>query len=109
MARTKLEKKSCFFLKMESWIGPLIVVESSCRMVATQSFDGTKHQTFNTFQTKPYYKSVPQQLFSFKSRVGEPPSIQAFISEVIQPHDWRAWKFDEARNMESDGLVEHGP
>ena len=63
-------------------------------------------QTYNTHQVKPFYRDINNNMKELKSENdhGQPP-YTVHITEVIEPNDPRAWKFDEPIKKEIEGLI----
>lgn len=103
------EKVLIYSETSKTWIGPYIVIDCTGRIVTVKTHDNSFRQTFNAYQVKPYYRDDYTVNFSqFKSGCDEALLFFTFITEVIQPHDPRAWKFSDAINKEIRGLIERG-
>ena len=97
--------------KEKKWIGPYIVVDSTGRQVTIRNTEGTKIQMFNAFQIKPYYRTFHDNIYHFKSDNDALQTLYTtLITEVIEPKDARAWKFDKPIQKEIKGLLKrkHG-
>ena len=54
---------------------------------------------FSTHQVEPYFRKTFENLFNLQSWDDfNTKTYSEMITEVIEPHDLRAWKFDEAKN-----------
>ena len=94
----------------KKWLGPYIVVDCTGRQVTISSADGTRRQMFNAFQIKPYHRpfkeKVIQNLYCFQSGEDAMKALYTtLITEVIEPNDPRAWKFDKPIQKEIEGLL----
>ena len=95
--------------KEKKWLGPFIVVDCTGRLVTVRSLDGKSRQAFNAFQVKPYYKDTnfEANLKCFKTNDENMSPHDVQITEVIEPYDPRASKFEEPIKKEIEGLVKN--
>lgn len=88
-------------------IGAFIFIDVKGRMITVQSIDKIKRKRFNAFQIKLYYRTINYSINKFKTNVISPPPFQVYLTEVIEPRDPRAWKFNNAKLKELDGLIKN--
>ena len=90
----------------KEWLGPLIVVDSTGRMITAYNPQTKLRQPYNTHQVKPFYRDINNNMKELKSKNDHgPPPYTLHITEVIEPNDSRAWKFDEPIKKEIEGLI----
>ena len=93
----------------KQWTGPFIVVDCTGRQVTIKTPDNSMRQMYSTFQIKPYYRDIQENLTFFSSKKNDKyDTYSVHLTEVIEPQDPRAWKFDEAKKKEIEGLIKRG-
>lgn len=87
------------------WLGPFLGVDATGRTITVQTPDGTKIQTFNAVQIRPYCQAVNFSLKYFEAETNKTPLFQTYLTRVILPRAPRTWKFTEAKREELEGLI----
>jgi len=91
---------------LKKWEGPYIVADCTGRNITVSNENGTYRRMFSTHQVKPYFRETFENLFNLKSGDNfNTETYSVMITEVIEPHDPRVWKFDEAKKKEIEGLL----
>lgn len=60
------------------WVGSLIVVDITGRMITVQTPDETRLQTFNSFHNKLYYRSISFNFNKFITGNNSPPLFRTY-------------------------------
>lgn len=71
------------------------------RQATVGTHDRTKRQMYIAFQVKPYYQDFYEDInFVNSKQDGDIPTYSVNITEVFEPHNHRAWKFNGPEQKE---------